>query len=342
MPKVSIIVPVYNMEQYLNRCLESIINQTYENIEIILINDGSKDNSLEICKNYAKKDNRIMIIDQKNSGVSSARNSGLDKATGEYLAFVDPDDWIDLNAIENMIDFALKHKCDISFFDYKINNIIQKNDKVKLEYNKNNKDEFIKLLISGDVPGYLWRLLIKKDITKKIKFKLDLPMAEDLVFILEILKNANSINKSNEAYYNYFLTENSITRGSQKYIKNLHNTFMLNKYINDIYKEYENIANTKHISEIGLYLLKMHRDGYEENIIKEEFDFIVNNKKYNKMKENYIQNNLTKVDKQIVKYIEKNDYNGMIKYFEKLIKKSILEYKINRIKNRIRGVKNEF
>lgn len=342
MLKVSIIVPIYNMEQYLNRCLESIINQTYENIEIILINDGSKDNSLEICKNYAKKDNRIMIIDQKNSGVSSARNSGLDKATGEYLAFVDPDDWIDKDGIEKMVDFELKQKCDIAFFDYKINNEIQKSEKVNLEYTKETKDEFIKLLISGDVPGYLWRLLIKKDITKKIKFKLDLPMAEDLVFILEILKNANSINKSNEAYYNYFLTENSITRGSQKYIKNLHNTFMLNKYINDIYKEYENIANTKHISEIGLYLLKMHRDGYEENIIKEEFDFLVNDKKYKEMKQNYDQDKLSKTDKNIMKFIEKNNYNQMIKYFEKLIKKSVLEYKINRIKNRIRGVKNEF
>ena len=146
MLKVSIIVPIYNMEQYLNRCLESIINQTYENIEIILINDGSKDNSLEICKNYAKKDNRIMIIDQKNSGVSSARNSGLDKATGEYLAFVDPDDWIDKDGIEKMVDFALKHKCDIAFFDYKINDEIQKSEKVNLEYTKETKDEFMATL----------------------------------------------------------------------------------------------------------------------------------------------------------------------------------------------------
>ena len=342
MPKVSIIVPIYNMDQYLNRCLESIINQTYENIEIILINDGSKDNSLEICKNYAKKDNRIMIIDQKNSGVSSARNSGLDKATGEYLAFVDPDDWIDLNAIEKMVNFAETEKCDIAFFDYKINDEIKKSEKVKDKYNKENLSDFVKLLISGEVPGYLWRLLIKKEIINNYRFKLDLPMAEDLIFILEILKNVKSLSKSKEAVYNYFLTENSITRGSDKYKRNLHNTFILNKYIKEIYPEYKEIANTKHLSEIGLYLLKMHRDGYDEKIIKEEFEFLVNNSNYQKIKENYNSNNLSKIDKKIIIYIEKNQYNKMIKYFEKLIKKSIIEYKINRIKNRLRGVKNEF
>ena len=86
----------------------------------------------------------------------------------------------------------------------------------------------------------------------------------------------------------------------------------------------------------------MHRDGYDEKMIKEEFDFLVNDKKYKEMKQNYDQDKLSKTDKNIMKFIEKNNYNQMIKYFEKLIKKSVLEYKINRIKNRIRGVKNEF
>lgn len=342
MLKVSIITPIYNMEKYLVKCLDSIINQTYKSIEIILVNDGSNDNSLKICKDYAKKDKRIILIDQKNSGVSAARNIGLEKATGDYLAFVDPDDWIELDAIEKMIEFAEKEKCDMAFFDYKINNIIQKSNKVQLEYNNDTKKEFIKLLISGDVPGYLWRLLIKKEVVKKCRFKLDLPMAEDLIFILEILRNVKKISKSEEAVYNYFLTENSITRGSQKYKKNLHNTFLLNKYIKEMYQEYEDIANTKHISEIGLYLLKMHRDGYDSNDIKEEFNFLVNDKNYKEMKENYNLNDLSKIDIKIMKFIQNNQYNKMIKYFENLIKKSVLEYKINRIKNRIRGVKNEF
>lgn len=102
-PKVSVIVPVYNLEDYIERCVESIISQTYTNIEIILINDGSVDSSLEKCMEYAKKDNRIIVLDQKNKGVSAARNLGLDKATGKYVTFVDGDDCIHGKYIEILI-----------------------------------------------------------------------------------------------------------------------------------------------------------------------------------------------------------------------------------------------
>ena len=92
--KISVIIPVYNTEQYLKRCLDSIKENTYQYLEIICINDGSTDNSLEILEQYQKDDSRFIIIDQKNSGVSKARNNGLEKATGDYIAFIDSDDWI--------------------------------------------------------------------------------------------------------------------------------------------------------------------------------------------------------------------------------------------------------
>ena len=100
--KVSIILPVYNCETYLNRCLDSLLNQTFENIEIIAINDGSTDRSLEILDIYAKNDNRIKVINKKNTGVSDTRNIGLDESKGDYIVFVDSDDWIELNMIEDM------------------------------------------------------------------------------------------------------------------------------------------------------------------------------------------------------------------------------------------------
>lgn len=100
MNKISIIIPIYNVEQYLPQCLDSIINQTYKNLEIILINDGSTDNSGKICDNYAKVDNRIHVFHKKNEGVSSARNLGLEKCTGDFIGFVDPDDFIELNMYE--------------------------------------------------------------------------------------------------------------------------------------------------------------------------------------------------------------------------------------------------
>ena len=106
-PKVSIIIPVYNVEQYLPKCLDSIINQTLKDIEIICINDGSIDNSLSILKEYASKDDRIIIIDKENEGQGIARNLGIKKAKGKYIGFVDPDDWVDIQMFEKCI---IKHK----------------------------------------------------------------------------------------------------------------------------------------------------------------------------------------------------------------------------------------
>ena len=105
MKKISIIVPVYKTEQYLDRCVESIVNQTYNNLEIILVDDGSADNCPAMCDKWAEKDNRIKVIHKENGGVSSARNAGIDAASGEYIGFVDGDDWIDTD----MYDFLMSH-----------------------------------------------------------------------------------------------------------------------------------------------------------------------------------------------------------------------------------------
>ena len=102
-PKISIIVPVYNVEQYLRQCLDSLVNQTYQNIEIITINDGSSDHSIDVLCEYAAMDTRIMVIDKENEGVAAARNDAMKVATGEYLMFADGDDWIELHACERLI-----------------------------------------------------------------------------------------------------------------------------------------------------------------------------------------------------------------------------------------------
>lgn len=117
---ISIIVPVYNVEQYLDDCLISIINQTYKNLEIILIDDGSTDKSGKICDEYAKKDSRIIVIHKENGGVSSARNAGLRIAKGAYIGFVDPDDWIAEDMYEVLYSNAKKYDADVSVCKYKI------------------------------------------------------------------------------------------------------------------------------------------------------------------------------------------------------------------------------
>ena len=101
---ISVIVPVYNVEKYLNKCIDSIINQTYKNLEIILVDDGSQDSSGKICDEYTKKDNRIKVIHKENGGVSSARNIGLNNATGEWIAFIDADDWVDEEYLQTLFN----------------------------------------------------------------------------------------------------------------------------------------------------------------------------------------------------------------------------------------------
>ena len=110
---ISIIIPVYNVSKYLRVCLDSVINQTYKDLEIICINDGSLDNSLDILKEYSNKDNRIIIIDKKNSGVSAARNDGIERSSGEYLFFIDSDDYIDNDFIEVFYNNAKKNDSDL-------------------------------------------------------------------------------------------------------------------------------------------------------------------------------------------------------------------------------------
>lgn len=116
--KITVIVPVYNIENYLNKCLDSLINQTYKNLEIIVVNDGSTDNSGKICQEYAKKDNRIVYIEKENGGLSDARNAGLDRLTGSYVTFVDSDDWIELDYVETLYKKISEYQADIAVGNY--------------------------------------------------------------------------------------------------------------------------------------------------------------------------------------------------------------------------------
>lgn len=118
MPKISVVVPVYNTERYLRQCLDSLVNQTFKDIEIICVNDESTDNSLEVLKEYESKDNRIVIIDQQNTGLSDVRNNAIKIAKGEYITFFDSDDWVELNTFEILYDMAMKHNAYIVIFSY--------------------------------------------------------------------------------------------------------------------------------------------------------------------------------------------------------------------------------
>ena len=201
---VSVIIPAYNAKNTISRCLKSIINQSYKNLEIIVINDGSIDNTLEILNSIS--DNRLKIVSQKNSGVSSARNKGLDIASGEFIAFVDSDDFIDENFIFYMLENAVKNKNDIIVCN--VRQII--NDKtiifkdINAKIGKINPKEYLKLLmLNENTKGWVCNKFFKKNILKDIKFEKKLICAEDKLFLIQAILNSKNIYKIDKSFYNY-------------------------------------------------------------------------------------------------------------------------------------------
>lgn len=210
---VSIIVPMYNVEKYIEKCITSLLEQTYKDCEIIIVNDGSEDKSSEIVEKIAIQNDNIKIINQKNSGVSVARNIGIKNANGDYIIFVDADDYLAKDFVEYMVKLI---KMNNSEFAYSISNFKKENE-------KETQDEFIKeisneesvgLLLSPDVTVGCWNKIYKRDmlIKNNIFFRTDLFYGEGLFFIINVSKYAKNITIGNRKVYYYRRNnENSAT-----------------------------------------------------------------------------------------------------------------------------------
>jgi Glycosyltransferases involved in cell wall biogenesis len=212
--KISIIVPVYNASKYLHSCIESILNQTHKDLEIILIDDGSTDESPRICRYYAEKDNRILFISQKNQGPGIARNAGLNIASGDYIGFVDSDDYISPDMYENMLNLGLKSKADIVHCGYEkvdIHGKVVKKSKLKDITITGNKNCVLEFCLKRNANNFTYCKLIKKDIIGNIRFS-NLKQSEDALFLLEVFMNCNVLSVTNNPYYKYVQTPDSICR----------------------------------------------------------------------------------------------------------------------------------
>lgn len=207
---ISVIVSIYNIETYLRRCLDSIVNQTYKELEIILVDDASEDNSMQICEEYANMDDRIKIIHStQNLGVSYTRNKGLDVAKGEYIAFVDADDAIEKNFIEVMYESCQKYNSKLCAVN--VNYCYEKNIRRPLKMNNMvaNQREYCQLLITS-VKGFTCNKLYHKSLVKNVRFDEDISVCEDLLFNIRVLKNVNNIVIVSQYLYNYFQKEYKI------------------------------------------------------------------------------------------------------------------------------------
>ena len=250
MKSISIIVPIYNAEAYLAMCIDSIIGQTLTNLEIILVDDGSQDASLSICKAYEAKDARIRVVTQSNSGVSAARNKGMSLATGEYLGFVDPDDWIEPEMFEQMYNRIREEAypiCMSNYYKDDKRSSILKRLKIKPTTQALNKEEVIEHIIANMVGsegffrsyhyimGCVWRCLYKRSFIEAhhITFNTEVKVMEDLVFNIQALLKSEGLTLTKGAWYHYIQNPKSVLHTYNVTMWENHNTVhsLLEKYL---------------------------------------------------------------------------------------------------------------
>ena len=236
-PVVSIIVPMYNAEQTIEKCLDSIINQTYEKLEIILVDNGSDDNTINLAREYCEKDSRMMLISENKKGVSNARNKGIAISKGDYLSFVDADDALEHTGIDKQVEIIEEANADIAFYDY----YRVENDKKEIvkevipygTYVSNEKHIIYKEMCEGKYFASVWRALYRASLVKGMTSFRNIKYAEDLLFNIESIENSETIVISDVASYYYIDNEYSALKTLQY---SLQNTIDLISEAEKIYK----------------------------------------------------------------------------------------------------------
>jgi len=255
-PLLSIITPVYNVKPYLNRCVESILNQSYSNIELIMIDDGSTDGSSILCDEWAAKDNRIIVIHKENGGVSSARNAGLEKAGGEYLTFVDPDDFLAPDTYGSNMDYLLNHQ-EVDILQYPYCHYV--NDNNISNYHKPSSVVFVgakeifRNWWSGSPLEYvIWNKIYKRCLWHDIHFNVD-HISEDTCLVPKFINRAKTVYISeNGLYYYQRAREESYTFGEYTFEKHL-DLFYAHAAIFNCFKLFPDMVTEKVTAFTRLY-----------------------------------------------------------------------------------------
>jgi len=263
-PKISVVIPIYKVEKYLEKCVESVVNQTYKNLEIFLVDDGSPDNCPKMCEDWAKKDKRIKVIHKQNGGLSDARNFGIEKATGDYIMFVDSDDYLDEKICETLLTLSLKYNAEISMCDgcdvYEnnpnLNNNLTQNKKI--EESVFNKEDLFKMLLKNNIKYFMtaWAKLYKIELFKTLRY--DKGRIHEDEFILHKLINlTNTLAYVNLPYYYYLQREGSIMQSKKEksYIDTCDAYFDRMKFL---------VENTSLKKEVVRYSLRFFKIKYIE------------------------------------------------------------------------------
>lgn len=309
--KVSVIVPVYNVEKYLDKCLNSLIHQSLKDIEIIVVNDGSVDKSQEIIDKYAKKYKNVISIIKENGGVSVARNLGLKKATGEYIGFLDSDDWIEKDMYEKMYKKAISGNFDVVACDTEA---IYPNDKTYISSNIKDDNVSNKELMI-DAYAVIWNKIYKREVISDIKFKKGMNFCEDVEFLYMVYSKIKTIGVIKEPLHNYLQREGSLT---YVYDKKLYQLIDAMDDVLTFYKEHNLYDEYK--SELEYTYVRYLYATFIKRIAKTK-----NKKEFNKAVDTVIK----KVKKEFPNY-KKNCYlkglkpkNLYLKNFNKLLSKLV-------------------
>lgn len=242
-PKVSIIVPVYNAEKSLSRCIDSILNQEYTDFELLLVNDGSKDTSGDICDKYAAEDARVHVIHKENSGVSDTRNLALDHAQGVYLQFLDSDDWITPNATRLLVESMEQNDCDMVISDfYRVVGERVSHKGTIEEEGVLTREAFADLMMENPADfyyGVLWNKLFRREIVEKYKLRMDpkISWCEDFMFNLEYIRHCEKVFALQVPIYYYVKTKGSLATQGMSFSKTIRMKLMVFEYYNDFYKQ---------------------------------------------------------------------------------------------------------
>lgn len=319
-PKISVIVPVYNLEQHIENTVSMLTNQTYKNLEILLIDDGSTDNSLELCQNLAKKDNRIVVIHQENQGVSVARNTGIKNAKGEYIGFCDGDDALENDMYEFLYNKLVADKADISICGVKMvrtdNSVAYISSKENIIWN--NPKDYLKVLFSGNTTMSVYTKLFKAEICKNTYFPEQLQMNEDKFYCFLTAFKAKRITSYSVPKYTYFRREGSSTaiEFADKFFDSIKSADMMIEICKDKCPEILDYAHANKLTTLlRTYKLMIIRNGLkkypkEAESVKNYIKTFEKNiaKKY-LSKKNYIRYKVAKTNQTL--------YAFMCKHFEK-------------------------
>lgn len=238
-PLISVIIPIYNVESYLNRCIDSILGQSYENVELILVNDGSTDKSLEICLDYQSLDNRVKVFSKENGGVSSARNMGIKESAGEYIMFVDSDDWISNDTLEILFKDIDKNNSDIAICDFSYSQVdfhreaIGSNDTIIMD-----RKRVIKKVLRREYSSVCAKLY-KKNVIEGVWFKEDIDNNEDVLFLYYVFNKVNSVT------HNFKAKKYHINREPRKSLSSFKCIGQINNQLNILSKIEKEVGENK-------------------------------------------------------------------------------------------------